>query len=63
MAYDNSNTFSLFKNTDKKSDKHADYNGTVNIDGVEYWLNGWIREPKSGGAKFIGGSVKPKESR
>ena len=61
MAYDNTNTFTLFKNNKKTQDSHADYNGSVNIDGVEYWINGWIREPKSGGQKFIGGTVRPKE--
>ena len=59
--FDNTNSFTLFKNNKKTQDSHSDYNGTVNIDGVEYWLNGWIREPKSGGQKFIGGSIKPKQ--
>ena len=66
MAYDNTNTFTLFKNENKKQDSHADYEGTININGVDYWLNGWIRtagpQSKTPGKKFIGGTFKPKQS-
>lgn len=57
--YSNENRWTLFRNTRKASDTHADYNGSLNINGVEYWLNGWIREGKNG--KFFSGTVKPKQ--
>jgi hypothetical protein len=56
--YDNTNRFALFKNTNKRDDKDADYSGSVNIDGREFWLNGWIKEGAKG--KFFSGTVKPK---
>ena len=58
--YDNTNRGALFKNTDKSDDKHADYKGTINVDGTEYWLNAWLKTSKKG-MKFMSLSVKPKE--
>jgi hypothetical protein len=61
MAYDNTNRWTLNKNDRKAQDNHPDYKGQINIDGVEYWLDGWIKEGANG--KFISGSIKPKEAR
>jgi hypothetical protein len=60
--YDNTNRGTLFKNDDKQEPGHSDYNGSINVDGVEYWLNAWIKEAKSG-KKFMSLSVKPKLSK
>lgn len=59
--YDNTNSGVLFKNNEKASDKHPDYGGQINIEGVEYWLNGWIKDGKKG--KFLSLAVKPKEAK
>lgn len=48
MGYDNTNKGVLFKVADKQTDKHPDYNGSINIDGVDYWLSAWINEDKNG---------------
>lgn len=61
MSYDNTNRGALFKNTKKEDERHADYNGSVNVDGKEYWLNAWINESKDG-KKYMSLSVKPKEA-
>ena len=61
--YDNTNSGALFKNEDK-DETHptwADYQGSVNVEGVEYWLSAWIKEGKSG--KFMSLSLKPKEAK
>ena len=42
MSYDNSGI--LFKNDRKTESKHPDYNGSITVDGVEYWLSAWIKE-------------------
>jgi hypothetical protein len=60
--YDNTNRWTLNKNDKKREGKQdADYNGSINVNGVEYWLNGWIKEGRNG--KFISGSIKPKEAQ
>ena len=60
--YDNSNRGVLFKNEDKQQDSHADYNGSINVNGAEFWLNAWIKTSKAG-RKFMSLSVKPKMAR
>jgi hypothetical protein len=57
--YDNTNRGVLFRNEDKQDPKHADYNGNVNVNGEEFWLNGWLKTSKKG-AKYLSLSVKPK---
>lgn len=58
--YDNTNRGSLFKNDKKEQDSHADYNGSINIEGKEFWLNAWVKESKKDGRKFFSLSVKKK---
>jgi hypothetical protein len=58
--YDDRDRGTLFRNDRKNGDKSPDYKGSINVGGVEHWLNGWIRESKRG-EKFMSLSVKPKE--
>lgn len=63
MAYDNTNTGALFKNDRKETANHPDYSGSVNVNGVEYWLSAWIKPTKADASKrFMSLSVKPKEA-
>lgn len=55
-------TGSLFKNTDKQSDNHPDYNGSIMVDGKPFWLNAWLKTAKNG-TKYMSLSLKPKEKR
>ena len=59
--FDNTNTGALFKNDKKESDKHPDYKGSINVNGVEYWLSSWIKTSKQGN-KFMSLSVKAKDA-
>ncbi len=49
----------LFKNNRKAADTHADFTGTLNINGVDHWISAWIKEGKQG--KFFSLSIKPKD--
>lgn len=59
--YDNTNRGVLFKNDRKAKDSHPDYTGSLNVDGVEHFLDAWIKEGKSG--KFMSVSVKRKDKQ
>lgn len=62
MEYDNRNRGILGKNKNKTADNHPDYSGSINIDGIDYWLSGWLKESKKDGTKFFSLSVKPKDA-
>jgi len=59
MTFDNTNRGTLGKNKNPKSDKSPEYNGRINVNGVDYYLNGWVKENKNTGEKFFALSVKP----
>ena len=62
--YDNSNRGAIWPNDRKSKDTDADYTGSINVEGKEYWLNAWKRKPdaseKSPVLKF---SIKRKDQR
>ena len=62
-TYDNSNRGVLFKN-DKKTagDNKPEYTGSLNVDGVECFLDAWLKTGKSG-VKFMSVSVKRKDKQ
>jgi len=61
--YDNTNRGVLFKNDKKESDRHPDYTGTLNVNGVEHWFSAWIKTSKKGN-KFMSLSLgAAKEAR
>ncbi len=59
--FDRTNTGVLFRNNKATTDKHPTHTGSINIDGVEYWLSAWVKEGAKG--KFFSFAVKPKEER
>ena len=60
--FDNTNRGSLFKNDKKLEEKHPDMNGSINIEGTEYWISGWKKTSKAGSG-FISLSVRPKQDQ
>jgi len=52
---------SLSKNDHNQQPNHADYVGSIVIEGRKYWLNGWIKENDRG--KWLSLSAKPAEER
>jgi hypothetical protein len=64
MASEFPNSGALFKaDAAKKRDnpKRPDYEGSAEVDGVDYWISAWLKEGKSG--KFMSLAFKPKEQR
>ena len=60
-TYDPTNRGAIFKNDRKEQPNHPDYKGSVNVNGVEYWVSSWIKEGAKG--KFMSLSVTPKEQK
>ena len=49
MAYDNTNSGMMARNENRKTDKHPEFSGSINVEGVDYWLSAWVNEGKAGG--------------
>ena len=62
MEFDQTNRGSLFKNEKKEEAKHPDMNGTLNVNGTEYWISGWKKTSKAG-TKYISLSIRPKQEQ
>ena len=58
--FDNTNRGSLFKNDKKTEEKHPDLSGSINIEGVEYWISSWKKISKAG-TPFFSLSVRQKQ--
>jgi uncharacterized protein (DUF736 family) len=60
--YDNTNSGALFANADRKTDKHPNARGTLNVEGVEYWISAWTKVSKKGD-KYQSLSVQRKDQQ
>lgn len=49
MAYDNTNSGMMARNERRTTDKHPEFSGSINVEGVDYWLSAWVNEGKPGG--------------
>lgn len=59
-TYDNTNRGVLFDNDRKKTPTHPDMQGSLNINGVDHWFDGWWKTGAKG--DFLSLSIgKPKE--
>lgn len=62
--YDNTNRGSIWKNEKKESDRHPDFTGSLNVEGVEYWVSAWKRKPdQSDRAPALSFSIKAKDAK
>lgn len=66
MQYDNTNTGMLKRNPNRETEKHPEFTGSINIEGVEYWLAAWVNTAKEGskiaGQKYFHLKVSPKDA-
>lgn len=61
MAYEQKdNSGSLFRNDKQGVETRPDRTGSALIDGVEYWVSGWLKEGKSG--QFLSLAFKRKDA-
>jgi hypothetical protein len=58
--FDNRNRGALFKNEEKDGENDREYSGTLDVEGTEYWISGWVRTSRKTGKKYLSLSVKPK---
>jgi spermidine/putrescine-binding protein len=62
--FDNTNKGAIWKNEDRQSDKHPHFRGSINVEGVDYWVSAWLKDkdanPKAPAMKF---SVQKKEAQ
>ena len=62
MEFDNTNRGIISRNDRKETDKHPDFKGQINVNGIEYWLDGWTQKRKDGTGSFLSLSIKPKQA-
>lgn len=60
--YDNTNRGVLFVNNRKERDSQPDRTGSLNVGGVEYFIDGWLKKSRDG-AQFLSLSVKQKDKQ
>ena len=61
--HDNTNRGTLFANKRRETDSHPTHTGSLNVDGVEYWLNAWVNEARSSGEKYFAIRINKKQPR
>jgi hypothetical protein len=61
--FDRTNTGILSRNERKADERHADFTGSVNVEGVDYFLDAYVRERKDGSGKFFSLKLKRKDKQ
>ena len=59
--FDRTNTFVLFVADKKGNERAPDRSGTINVDGVEYYIDGWLKQGRNG--PFLSGKIKRKDAK
>lgn len=59
--YDNTNSGALFAAKERKTDNHPTHTGSINVNGVDFWLSAWVKE--KGDMKYFSLSVKEKDQQ
>ena len=62
--YDDNNRGQIWPNDKEGNEKRPDFTGSLNVEGVEYWVSGWKRKeganPKAPSLSF---SIQKKEEK
>lgn len=63
--YDNTNSGVLFKNDRKERPNQPDYRGSLDVEGVQYWVSAWIKtagpSARNPGSKFFSIAIQEQE--
>ena len=63
MTYDDRNRGQVWRNDKKETATHPDFKGSVNVEGVEYWVSAWKRKPDANSkAPALSFSLQKKEA-
>jgi len=60
MSGTRDNSGNISRNEKKTEDRHPDIKGKATIDGVDYWVSGWLKENDRG--KWYSLSFQPKDA-
>ena len=64
QPYDNTNRGGIWKNDRKETEKHPDFSGHLDVEGVDYWVSGWKRAPDANPkAPALSISIKRKDAQ
>ena len=62
MAYDNTNSGAVFVNGKKSKETDPDRRGSLDVEGVEYWVSEWDSVSKKTGEAYVRIKINRKES-
>lgn len=62
MASERFNNGALWPVKEKRSERSPGYQGTVNVNGVLYFVDGWVKE-KHDGSKFLSLAFKKRDKQ
>lgn len=62
MEYNNENRGALWKNDRRHDEKFPHYKGSLNVEGIDFWISAWLKEGKDGN-KFMSLSIKAKDQK
>ena len=60
--FDPNNSGALFVNNRKEKETHPDRTGSLNVEGKDYWISGWLKKDRNGNP-YLSLSVRPKEEQ
>jgi hypothetical protein len=68
MSYDNTNTGILTRNLEcDESRNQPQYRGSMNVNGIEFWISAWVQEGKKGskleGQKYFSMKYEEKQPK
>lgn len=63
MAYEETNRGAIWGNRKKETERHPDFTGSLNVEGVEYWVSAWKRRAdQSDKAPSLSFQIRRKEA-